>query len=145
MGRLDSGLRRLCLTDRLLEVCLADVRGGFASLSESHHFGVNLGSLNPFVSGNSGLVCGKLGVQILTECASPAWYFKGNVLDVVRVGESNCSADFLAAHIKSLLGQEVETFLRLGSCVLVNELQRLSCTLIESIKINHHLAAPSTE
>lgn len=117
MGGLGSGLRRLCLTDRLLEVNFANVRGRLASLSESHHFGVNLGSLQPFVRGNSRLVCGKLWVQILAECASSAWYFKGDVLDVVRVCKSNCSANFLTAHIKSLLWQEVETFLGLGSIV----------------------------
>ncbi len=45
MGGLDSGLRRLSLTNGLLKVNFADVGGGLASLSESHHFGINCASL----------------------------------------------------------------------------------------------------
>ena len=145
MAGLYNGLRRLCLANRLLEVNFGDVRLGLVSLVESHHFWDNFGSLQPFVCGNSWLVCGELRVQFFVKCASPAWYLKRDVLDVVRVVESDCSADFLYVHIKSLLGEEVKTFLGLGSSVLFDVHQRCLGILVEAVNIDIHLAASSTE
>lgn len=145
MAGLDNGLRRLCLANRLLEVDFGDVRLGLVSLVESHHFGDNFGSLQPFICGDSWLVCGELRVQFFVECASPAWDLERDVLDVVRVVESDCSADFLYVHIKSLLGEEVKTFLGLGSSVLFDVHQRCLGILVEAVNIDIHLAASSTE
>lgn len=85
MAGLDNGLRRLCLANRLLEVDFGDVRLWLVSLVESHRFGDNFGSLQPFICGDSWLVCGELRVQFFVECASPAWDLERDVLDVVRV------------------------------------------------------------
>ena len=63
----------------------------------------------------------------------------------VRVVESDCSADFLYVHIKSLLGEEVKTFLGLGSSVLFDVHQRCLGILVEAVNIDIHLAASSTE
>ena len=98
------------MANRLLEVNFGDVRLGLVSLIESHHFWDNFGSLQPFVCGYSWLVCGELRVQFFVKCASPAWYLKRDVLDVVRVVESDCSADFKMFTSRACLGRKLKPF-----------------------------------